>query len=369
MTSGGDTRQVVYLCLQPTTAGQASHAHVHEVVRGLRVRGWAVTLLDAIEYGGASRRLLQRVAACVRTQVHLRHLPRPDVIYSRAHPLALPTALWARIRRIPMVHEVNGPTTDIVAAWPSLRPLHPIMHLLQRVQLRMAHAVVTPTSGLAAWVDEQTSGMTRTLVVPNGADASHFHPDASRPEGLPSRYVVFFGSLAPWQGIPTILEATTRPNWPKDVHLVIAGDGQMRDLVRGAVTDAPGLVHYLGNISYSDITGVVAGSLASLIVKEYERADLGLSPLKLYESMAAGVPVIATDIPGLGDVVRQSGSGIIVPAMDSEAVASAVAQLASDPDHAQQLGRQGRKAVLTQHTWEVRSGLIEELLTEVSDEP
>ncbi|MBA2253918.1 MAG: asparagine synthase (glutamine-hydrolyzing) [Chloroflexi bacterium] len=101
-------------------------------------------------------------------------------------------------------------------------------------------------------------------------------------------------------------------------------------------------------------TSIVAGSIASVIVKDHPaHAASGLSPLKLYESMAAGVPVVVSALPGLQDTIERHDCGIVVPATVVAAVAHAVATLAASRDLRKRLGENGRRAALAHYSWQV----------------
>lgn len=341
---------VTYLCLQPMYQGQASYAHVREIAQGLRRSGWAVQLVAVPAEGpaGAAVRLWRAAV----TQLKLRR-QAADLLYVRAHPAALPAAIWARLRRIPVVQELNGSPSDVIAAWPHLRALSALVRASFRWQLGMADAVITVTPGLARWVQREV-GIYDISVIPNAADPFRFAPDVQCERPVSGDYVTFFGALAAWQGISTLLAATALPTWPNGVALAVAGDGPARGLVVEASAHDPIRVVYLGTMTYDHIPQLVVHSLAAVIPKEYEAA-YGLSPLKLYESMAAGVPVVVTDVPGLAETVRDCGCGLVVPVGDAAAIASAVAALVRDPVSASEMGRRGRERVLAEHTWDHRS--------------
>jgi len=86
-----------------------------------------------------------------------------------------------------------------------------------------------------------------------------------------------------------------------------------------------------------------------------DRGETGFSALKLYESMACGVPVIGSDYPGVGDVIRQYECGIAVPPGDPQALAMAVSSLASQPERAREMGSRGRRAVELECSWVARA--------------
>jgi glycosyltransferase involved in cell wall biosynthesis len=134
-------------------------------------------------------------------------------------------------------------------------------------------------------------------------------------------------------------------------------------LVREAAHARP-RVHYLGAIAYDDVGPLVANSLASLIVKEGDFST-GLMPLKLFESMACGVPVIVTNYPGIADVVRSVDAGFVIPPGDVAALVSAVDILAGSPERAHAMGRRGRTWVGNGHSWDARAGATSRCLSQM----
>ena len=75
------------------------------------------------------------------------------------------------------------------------------------------------------------------------------------------------------------------------------------------------------------------------------------SPVKLYEYMSCGRPVIATDNRGIGDVVAERGAGLAVSPHDAGAVAIAVNRILDDPDLGHEMGRRGREVVIRDFSW------------------
>lgn len=351
--------ELVYLTLQATGQGQAAHAHVHEIVRGLRRRGWSIRL-HQVHYSGnpsAPRRLLTMLAVQLRAVSR----PLPETVYIRWHFAALPFALFAWLRGRQIVQEVNGNYNDIDETWPLPQTLVRLLRWSMAWQLRHAHLVISVTEQLSDWVSSIAPNV-RRAVVTNGADLELFHPRRANEEiaDLPDRYVVFFGAFSPWQGIGTMLKATSSQHWPSGVSLAMVGNGIQRDEVSNAT--ASGRVAYLGQLPYEQIGPVVAQSLASLIIKEGASARTGVMPLKLFESLGSGVPVIVSDFPGLRDVALESGAGLVVPPEDAEQLARAVAQLAAKPEGAARMGSAGRVWAEQGHSWDARAARTDELL-------
>ena len=129
----------------------------------------------------------------------------------------------------------------------------------------------------------------------------------------------------------------------------------MRDLVQEAEDGTS--VLYLGRLPHARVPDFLAGAIASLCVQTSTggRGDVGCSPIKLYEGLASGRPVIASDMSGVGDVVEAAGGGVVVPPGDADAVAEAVAVLAADRDMAESMGVRARAAAISEHSWGARA--------------
>lgn len=352
-------KRLAYLCLQATREGQASHAHVHEIIKGLQRRGWDVELFEpAYVSSTAPPGYLWRFWEFIRLQLKLWTSGKVNVLYIRWHFATWLTALWARGRGVPVVQEVNGPYEDLFIAWPGTRRLARLFVWLMRSQLRWADAVIAVTPQLADWV-RMERGRDGVFVVPNGANTELFHPGAALGPGLHLRrpYVIFFGALARWQGVETMLVAAQHPAWPDEVDLVVVGDGVERGRVELAAARCS-RVRYLGLQPYACIPGLVARSLAGLLPKSDpggRASTTGLFPLKLFETLACGVPAVVTDFPGVADLVREDDCGLVIPPEDPEALAQAVDYLHRHPDKRELMGRRGRELVEREHSWDRRA--------------
>lgn len=356
------TRKAAYLCLQATSEGQASHAHVHEIRDGLRSLGWDVDLFEPSYAHGAAPGALGRIREFGRVQRRLiRELPSYDIVYIRAHQLAYRSALAAHRLGIPVVQECNGTFADLVAAWPAAAPAAGPLNALQRRQYRLASAVIAVTPGLARWV-EDVSGNSHTFVVPNGANIDLFRPDAPRPAGLPKEYVVFFGSLTPWAGIETLLSAVHSARWPGNLPLVIVGSGALSPIVEAAAASDTRIIA-LGTRPYAEVGGIVAGSSVSIVPTDPQlRPDADPSPVKLYESMAAGVPVVVSDTLSQAREVVDTGAGTTFATGHADSLAAAVAFVVEDERRSREMGRAGRETAVREHSWAVRALRTSEIL-------
>jgi glycosyltransferase involved in cell wall biosynthesis len=161
------------------------------------------------------------------------------------------------------------------------------------------------------------------------------------PSGLPvepyaegrRRFALFAGRLSPEKGVRTLLEASRRA---PEVPLVIAGGGPLADDVRAATN---GTISYAGRLDGSSLAATLRDAAFTVVPSEAPENF----PFSALESLAAGRPVIAARVGGLPEIVRDGLTGVLVPARDPAALASAMQRLWQEPKHTAELGARGRQ--------------------------
>ena len=172
-----------------------------------------------------------------------------------------------------------------------------------------------------------------TRVIPNGLDVSEILPATSAGEGF-----LYAGRLSREKGVGTLLEAVRRAG---DIRLTVAGDGPDADRLRRSAADAGGRVRFVGALPRTEVLALARGSRAVVMPSEwYENA-----PMAALEALASGVPVIASAIGGLPEIVRDDDTGVLVPPGSPDALANALRSLQDAPERAHRLGRRGREVV------------------------
>lgn len=186
----------------------------------------------------------------------------------------------------------------------------------------------------------------KTCTIPNGIDLRPFEQADGAPVrkrlGFDSSAFLFgaVGRLAPQKGFAHLIRAI--PDVLRSIpsaHFIIAGDGELRNEL---LQDAERLgvrshTHFLG--FQPDVTGL----LAALDIFVQPSLWEGLS-ISLIEALAAGKPIVATDIEGNREVVDAGKTAVIVPPADPGALAAALISLARDPDRTRFFGRNARIA-------------------------
>lgn len=355
-----------YLCLQATRQGQASYSHVHEIISGLQKRGVVARLFEPLhDRSDNCPNIFSRLLGFISSQCSLIFSAKPDVVYIRWHFATMLVSLWAKFRNIPVIQEVNGPYEDLFLSYPWTRRISFVFVFMMRQQLKWADAVIAVTPQLVDWAIHECNHK-RLYLISNGANTYIFRVDALKSSLIHSleKYVVFFGALSPWQGVDVMLGAITSQDWPQGVALVIVGDGVHKSKVLDAIDLSSNLI-YLSSVDQVSLAGIIASSLASVIPKTGAWSETGLFPLKLFESLACGVPVVVSDWPAMADFVREHQCGLVIPPGDSNALARAVAELAADPGSARAMGLRGASEVHKNHSWDAKAEATYNIISEV----
>ncbi|TYC13370.1 glycosyltransferase [Actinomadura syzygii] len=286
------------------------------------------------------------------------HLDTLEVCHVRDPWSALPAVADGprRRRRHKVVYEVNGlPSIEMAHTWPWAAPstLAKVREL-ERHCLERSDAVVVPSRVIGAAVRGLGVPDAKVHLVPNGADVPQ---PSQRPPDAPERYLVYVGALQPWQGLDVLLRAFARLADLPDLRLVVCAsvpERRAKPLRRAAerigVADR---VDWRFTLPHHEVAAWLAHAEVSVapLTGCARNLDQGCAPLKVIESMAAGVPVVASDLPAVRELMADGEHGRLVPADRPAELARAVRVLLEYPAEAAAMGRRGRAHIAADLTW------------------
>jgi glycosyltransferase involved in cell wall biosynthesis len=359
----------------PAFGRKGCSIHVQEVIRGFRAHGSAVDLFT-MRAGGdpppglAAVRVHQlpklhkvddpaeREQAALRVNTEVRAaLEREgpfDLIYERYALWSFAGMEYAKQHCIPGILEVNAPLIEEQAASRTLVDRKGAEEATARA-FGAAPALVGVSAEVVAYLERQPEARGRVRVIPNGVDASRFHPGVtpSLPAPRGTFTVGFVGTLKPWHGLPALMDAfaALRESVPA-ARLLIVGDGPERAQLEKQM-EARGLraaTHLTGAVDPADIPGLLA-SMDAAVAPYPAASSFYFSPLKVYEYMAASLPVVASRIGQLDGLLVDGVNGLLCPPGDGGALTGALARLSRDPDYGMRLGQAARETVCRDHTW------------------
>ncbi len=363
-------------------------------------------------YGGAGvhvEYLARSLAHIVDLAVHCQGADRPDAIAHRPWDrlAAASSALQVISTDLSMTEAVGGADlvhshtwyanlaghlSSLLYAVPhvltahSLEPLRPwkaeqlgggyeLSSWCERTAMLSASAVIAVSHGMAAdiHVSYPEVPADRVHVIHNGIDAQQYSPDPGRDvldrygiePGRPS--VVFIGRVTRQKGLPVLLRAAEQIE-PSAQLVLCAGQADTAELqaeVTGLVdrlrASRSGVIWLPGMLAKPEVIQILSHATVFVCPSEYE--PLGIVNL---EAMACGSAVVASAVGGIPEVVADSETGLLVPASDEAAFASAINALIRDPAKAAMFGARGRQRAVVEFSWDRIAAQTAELYADLA---
>lgn len=362
----------------PVFGCKGASIHVQEMLRAFLARGAEVTIfspkiddeppadleavkchrLPKIPKGNAAQRAAHLLELNSSVSHALEMNDSFDLVYERHALFAHAAMSFAKSVQIPSVLEVNAPLIDEQMRHRSLEKVDDA--ILSTIHaFESADHIVAVSPEVADYVKLHGASDSRVEVIPNAVNPLRFQT-AAQFDG-PFR-IGFLGTLKPWHDLPLIADAfaIVRQSIP-DAELLIVGDGPERSSLEAQLRK-------LGLLEATIFTGAVPAEEVPIWLNKmhvglapYRGSDsFYFSPLKLYEYMAAGLPVVISRVGNLQDAIVEGTIGFSVPPDDVEALAAVLIKLAIEPNRAKTMGGAARDHVLATHTWD---NVAERILT------
>lgn len=341
--------RVVLLCL----GGGDLPAYQQE--GGITIRRWPGPVPNFLQrtqgFGRFVARAIDRLAGPPQI-IHFRD------IWSGIPIFASPLAQKARL-----IFEVNGlPSVELPYRYPALMQSRLMMDRLRAMEdfcIQNAHGLLTVSQVNRRCLLERGADESRIAVLANTAPIPPNPPQSTMPT---EPMILYAGTLSPWQGIATLLEAYALLTESQRPRLVLACSTRkhfrpVRKRIRRLGLE--NLIDIRMGLPRKKLFGLYRQALFTVAPLAACSRNLiqGCSPLKIVESMSVGRPVIASDIPVCAEIIENQRDGWLVPPDSPRALAHAMERLLSDPDRAGELGRAAQAKIQLQYNpqnWQAR---------------
>lgn len=320
-----------------------------------RLPGW---LYEALEFGYSA------VALWRLWRAWRRH--RPDAIYER-YNLFCPAGVWLkRLTGLPLVMEINAPLLEERSSHGGL-VLKRLARWTEHSAWRGADICLPVTDVLARHVAATGVPPGRICTIPNGVSGAFLDGLADgaairRRFGLHGRLVLgFTGFVRPWHAMDRAVRLLADGRLPPNAHLLIVGDGPALPELRALATalKVTDKVTFAGVAQREEMPSYVAAF--DIALQPYAVAYA--SPLKLFEYMALGRPVVAPAQPNIQEILTHGTDALLFDPDDADGFAASIARLANDATLRQRLGAAGRETLLARKlTWRRNAEQVTALL-------
>jgi glycosyltransferase involved in cell wall biosynthesis len=385
--------------LGPPLTGGGSLAHILGVIGALTRRGVAVLMTTPAEVSGVEA---QNVSAEIvpedrryRVSVELPHLAydrtlvprldallaggRFDLVYARHALGSFAAALAAQRAGVPLVVEFNGPEVWIARNWGAARGHLELFAAIERSVLRAADLVLAVAAPLVAVLRELGVEERRILVNPNGVDGARFDPAAAVAQraatrqrlGLQDHDVLagFVGTFGPWHGASVFAQAAAQLGTVPALHYLFVGDGPDRPRAERILSDAgqSSAAFFTGMVPANETPGWISACDVCVAphVPNADGTPFFGSPTKLFEYMASGRAILASNLDQLGEVLEHGRNAWLVRPGDADELAAGLTTLARDAGLRARLGAEALADARAKHSWDAH---VARLLDRLADE-
>ncbi|MGR9037591.1 MAG: glycosyltransferase family 4 protein [Gammaproteobacteria bacterium] len=293
----------------------------------------------------------------------------PDFIYERAALYGTAGVQLAQTFNVPLLLELNSPLAVEQSTY-RRTAFGELAAIAEQWALSRADAILTVSEPLRQHVLEQGLESSRVHVLPNGVNASLFRPEPRDTESrtrweLGDDLVLgFVGGLRPWHGVdilPLLLEQLIG-RYPA-LRLVFVGEGPLRSRLESDLREK-GLHHhavFTGALSHAEVPPLIRQFDVALAPYPEFDHPFYFSPLKLFEYMGCGIPVVAAAAGQITQIVRHEETGLLYSPGDLAALTEYCDRLLGNPEEREILGRAAAKEIHARYTWDHNAERVVEI--------
>ena len=388
--------KILYITLENLSLHKGSVVHVREIIAGLRKLGHQVGLIACAwnnfeeadsfynlhKFSGIKRQPYI-ISSVILFIYLLKVLPKYDIIFARDYHTVIIALLPRIIFKKKLVFEINGLANEeqkLKIDSIFNRMLSFFIQKAEKVATKYSDRIVSVTPQIASYLVRQFyCPEDKVEVISNGVNTRIFHPiqdEASllewrRKFGIEreEKVVAFVGNLAPWQGVEYLVQvAPLLISTVENIKFMIIGNGILRKGLEAEVKRLGVSRHFLftGMVHYKQIPLYI--NIADIGVAPFisqRNRQTGVSPLKVFEYMACGKPVVASRIEGL-EFIEAEGAGLLVEPEDLISLETALFELLKDPQKREGMGRRGLQIVKDRFSWDSAALRIEKILEKLA---
>lgn len=289
---------------------------------------------------------------------------KADIILVESPPLFLGLTAWilSRVRGMKMIFNVSDLWPETAVALGLYDRTSGFVRMAEKLELFLytrASACTGQSFGIARGILAKHPAA-KVALIPNGADCTVFTPakdnkkDAIAKWVAPNKTIVgYAGLIGLAQGIQLLIDAAKMLEHDPDILFLIVGDGPEREMLQAK---AGKNVIFTGLVQKADMPAIVAAFDMTII--PLKNHIPGALPSKMYEAMAAEIPIILAADGDPKELLQRAEAGILANYDDVASVTNAIIQLKNDAALCRQLGKQGRAYVLQHHQ---RTGIADKL--------
>lgn len=295
-----------------------------------------------------------------------------DFLYLQHHDFHYGLDIIKGKKDIPLLFQVDSIEYWVKKNWGGKLYFDKMINWCEEIEVKAADAILVISSTVKNQLVEMYNIKEEKIFVsPSGVDVQKFHPDISDTEikeklNLHNNYVIGYSGLFNlYHGIDTLIESIPLITEKiKNVKILLIGDGQLRNFVDDYVNQKKlqDKVIITGLLPFNEVPKYLAA--CDVLVSPFKSIDKSTffnSPIKTFEYMAMGKPIVTTNIGQLADICLDENNSLVMEENNPNSLAEKVFKILGDPQLANQLGKNAREFVVKNYSWSKKYELIMEI--------
>jgi len=289
---------------------------------------------------------------------------RPDAVYSMSGVIIPTTPVVAYLLRVPHVIHVHGIMEDEFKRRGINKIVIRLVSASQKIAYQLSCSIICVTEGISLQISSRNMAKKEKLfVLPNGANLEHFRSldklECRQKIGLNKDVfcVVFIGSFAPWQGLETLVNAAkhVKEKGYSNIKYLLVGDGEVAPILKQMVhkLQLENEIIFSGRVPHESVVYYINSADVAVAPFSGKGTQALGSPLKLFEYLACGKPVISTRTDGVTEIVEGCECGYLAEMGNATDLANAIIRSFNDHSKLEGLGERGRNFVEAEYSWSV----------------
>ncbi|MDA7857904.1 glycosyltransferase family 4 protein [bacterium] len=293
---------------------------------------------------------------------------KPDLLYHRYSAFNCSGVILSRILNLPIFLEFNGSEVWRGKYWAPKRWLQ-IVKIFERISLLGANRVFTVSKVLENDLIGRGIDKERIIMNPNAVDVDIFNPQINK-ESVRYKYhlgnkivIGFLGTFDIWHGINVLtdsIEPLIKKN--KNIHFLLIGEGDFKKDCINTIKSRhlENFVTFTGMIPHEKVPEylVACDILISPHLPLCDGSEFFGSPTKLFEYMAMGKPIVASNVGQIGEVLKNNQNGILIKPGSVEELVNGILDLVANEELRRRIGGQARKDAVNNYTWQANAGRV-----------
>ena len=320
------------------------------------------------------KRLINYLSFTCSSTIKIFFLPKPDIVFVEGQPLTLafPAFLYKIFKGVPYIY--NTPDLQVEYArddkWlPSFFPW--FASKIEKFFMHQAFSVTTVTHAfINHFAKVYNVPYSKISFLPNGADTNILYPSEMDQEyknkmGVNGKFIfTYCGTMAPYQGLETIMLSAELLKYRDDISFLMIGDGPIKNTIMNIKNEKE-----LDNVIFSDspvseMNQLMSITYASIVVLRSLEISKKMRLSKTIPPLACGVPVIFSGWGETADIIKENNAGIVTEPEDFKMLASAITDLADNPSLRDKYSTSAHKLAKEQFDWE---NIINEWIKQIED--